>query len=503
MNMQHILKMKRNETIIEPQDIESNRDEFSKNSRFHRKYFVNLKKYVFESLKKKYSSSYMFKLYKKEDLKTMKNYNEIPTLFQYYKIVKLINKDKCHYLTIFNENNIFDDEKEYLISFFTKSQSIIILHYNAGNALTYLPSYNLFGSKIYFYLGTYLNKIKKINEEIFKKELGIKTNKIKNVNINKNNLNTNLNFLDSLLENLDDSSDYTNEIEYSKYYNNKNNRKDSIKSIKNLIDKIQTIEDDKKNIKPTHKKQITSKIEPIIIPEDSSSKVRKKKKSKRSNTQKYNKDKHFIFGKTPKTTKRGSVNYVNFAYKKNLINYDIQNNEFKENSIKSMTESSFNIDNFFEEKKLFKTTLNFLFDKQKKQKQFSHKQRMLNEVIKEFNQNKLKESYKYNNTENNSFKRSFKSNIPMTNMLKNNIIKMSLVNKNKNFKIYDSEELKGINDFMENERQTKILTTTQNLIKNINKKLIMEKEKLKNSFTIDKIIKNMNIYGNDIIFKNK
>jgi hypothetical protein len=80
---------------------------------------------------------------------------------------------------------------------------------------------------------------------------------------------------------------------------------------------------------------------------------------------------------------------------------------------------------------------------------------------------------------------------------------MSLVNKNKNFKIYDSEELKGINDFMENERQIKILNTTQNLLKNINKKMILEKEKLKNSFTIDKIIKNMNIYGNDIIFKNK
>jgi hypothetical protein len=56
---------------------------------------------------------------------------------------------------------------------------------------------------------------------------------------------------------------------------------------------------------------------------------------------------------------------------------------------------------------------------------------------------------------------------------------------------------------MENERQTKILTTTQNLLKNINKKLIMEKEKLKNSFTIDKIIKNMDIYGDNIIFKNK
>ena len=52
MNKPHILKMKRNETIIEPQEIDSNRDEYSKVSRFHRKYFVNLKKNVFESLKK-------------------------------------------------------------------------------------------------------------------------------------------------------------------------------------------------------------------------------------------------------------------------------------------------------------------------------------------------------------------------------------------------------------------------------------------------------------------
>ena len=128
---------------------------------------------------------------------------------------------------------------------------------------------------------------------------------------------------------------------------------------------------------------------------------------------------------------------------------------------------------------------------------------MLNEAIKIFNQNKLNDSYKYKTTDNNSLKSSIKKSIPISNMFKNNMIKMSLVNKNKNFKIYDSEELKGINDFMENERQTKILTTTQNLLKNINKKLIMEKEKLKNSFTIDKIIKNMDIYGDNIIFKNK
>ena len=502
MNSQHILRTKRNKTIFDPKTIDLNKDDYINSPRYRRKHYVNLKKNVFQSLKNKYSSSYMFKLYKQEELKLMKDYSEIPTLFQYYKIVKLINKDKCHYLTIFNENNIFDDEKEYLISFFTKTQSKIILHYNAGNVLKYLPSYNLFGSKIYFYLETYLNKIKKTNEELFNRELGIITKKKNNVKIN-NNLNTKTNFLESLLENLDDSSEYTNEIENIEYYNNKINRKDSIKSIQNLLDKIQTIEDDKEKIKPTHKKELTIKIDPIIVNQDSSSNVKKKKKSKRSNTQKYNKDKHFIFGKTPKTTtKRGSVNYVNFAYKKNLISYDI-NNDFKEDTIKTSSENSFNIDNFFEEKKLFKTTLNFLFDKQKKQKQFSHKQKMLNEAIKIFNQNKLNDSYKYKTTDNNSLKSSIKKSIPISNMFKNNMIKMSLVNKNKNFKIYDSEELKGINDFMENERQIKILNTTQNLLKNINKKMILEKEKLKNSFTIDKIIKNMDIYGNQIIFNNK
>ena len=93
-----------------------------------RKLFINFQKKAIKLLQNKYSNPYIYKSISKEDLMTIKK-ESIPTLFGYYKILKLCNNIPCHYTSIFKDITIFSNTlTEYIPFFFLLQNHIYLLN---------------------------------------------------------------------------------------------------------------------------------------------------------------------------------------------------------------------------------------------------------------------------------------------------------------------------------------------------------------------------------------
>ena len=219
-----------------------------------RKLFINFQKKAIKLLQNKYSNPYIYKSISKEDLMTIKK-ESIPTLFGYYKILKLCNNIPCHYTSIFKDITIFSNTlTEYIPFFFSSPESHLFIKYSIYNVCYFLTNNFPTGIQIINILSKYRNKINFINKKNLNKALGI--NDIKKeplINLNDFNDDNLENFLYSLYKEQNNNSKLKDN-ENKKQVNKIRNLNDSISSIEHLIQNINEIEEKKKKNEEKKKK---------------------------------------------------------------------------------------------------------------------------------------------------------------------------------------------------------------------------------------------------------
>jgi len=398
-----------------------------------RKLFINFQKKAIKLLQNKYSNPYIYKSISKEDLMTIKK-ESIPTLFGYYKILKLCNNIPCHYTSIFKDITIFSNTlTEYIPFFFSSPESHLFIKYSIYNVCYFLTNNFPTGIQIINILSKYRNKINFINKKNLNKALGI--NDIKKeplINLNDFNDDNLENFLYSLYKEQNNNSKLKDN-ENKKQVNKIRNLNDSISSIEHLIQNINEIEEKKKKNEEKKKKL-------IIIKDD-------RRKSIIDEFKKGQITKKFVKLKTFKYSKR--------SLKVNLDTNRNANEEEEEDS----EEQNIN---------KFKSTFDFITNIREKKKYEKSKTQIIKDCI-GLMKNKKK---------------------------KNPIINYPNKIMEGHYKIF-SETIIGLNDVFENERQLFLVNKTTNLLNKVKKRKEQDDRKLKKKWDINSLINYPNIYYNE------
>ena len=401
-----------------------------------RRLFINFERKAFTLFQKKYSNPYIYKAVPEEDLMTIKN-ESVPTLFGYYKILKLCNNIPCHYTSIFKDITIFSNTfTEYIQFFFSLSESNLFIKYTIYNVCYYLSNNFPSGNQINKILSLYRNKISTINKNNLKKALGIK-------DIKKEPVKKLDEFIDEPLENLllslykeqskNNSKINDDNIKNKNKGDKRGNLNDSISSIEHLIQNIKGIE--------TQKKIQEKKKKLILIDEKNNRRksiIHDFKESKIS--------KKFVRLRTLKLSKR--------SLKVNL------NTNRDENEEEESEEQNFNIK--------FKSTFDFITNIREKKKYEQSKTQIIKDCI---------------------------------GLMKNKKKKKLIINYPEkimqgHYKIF-SENIIGVNDVFENERQLFLANRTNNLLRKVKKKKEQDEKRIKKKWEVNSLISYPNIYYNE------
>ena len=234
--------------------------------------FVKFKRLAFTKIAHSYFHPYMLFLYKKEQLKEMKE-SSLPTYYEYNQIDILVHNKQCHYNSLFKEISLLTNPNEYLYKFFHRKEIPILLAISVEVELYYLPNVFPNGHIILIYLENYTKKVRSINKKRSSEKNEIlnslkSSQKINDTELTKkeefdeNNLlsnQSNSNLLKSLIETKMNANNITTDYNYNETINrgitNKNNDRDSsVYSIEGLVDCIKKLEEDREAIKPVRRK---------------------------------------------------------------------------------------------------------------------------------------------------------------------------------------------------------------------------------------------------------
>ncbi len=401
-------------------------------------YFIKIRKKIYKKVFTKYSNPYITVPLGNQDNK-MEN-EDLSTYYDFYKINQLINKCKCRLYLNFIEVNLLYNPNEILIQFFERLISVLLLKYNIYNNCYFYPNYLSFDSDIQNHLFSYINKIKKINEQIINQAIGSNN---KDESIKKGHQFGYSNILDSMIsnDNISERKDYHLESKHNENHNVlKKNKKNSINEIEDLVIKLTDIEIEK---------EINDK------------KKREKELLKRKEEEEYLRRN---FKETQKEIK--GLNIDKKYTQKHLNSSLLQ--QIRRNSARQQVLEQKKRNSIAEMKSKFKNTVDFIGAKIHKEKKTLKKKNIIDQLI------EITKSEK-NSHEINYYKR-----------LKNGYIKNV------------PESMIGINDFIENDKIKYTLENTHSYLRKISKNIDNDVNKMKKSYTLKKFIKfpNIYLYGN-------
>lgn len=433
------------------------------------KQFIQFKKYAFNKIAHSYSNPYMSFLYKKEQLKEMRE-SSIPTYYEYNQIDILIHNKQCHYNSLFKEVSLLINPNEYLYKFFQRKETPILLAISVEVELTYLPNLLPNGSIILLYLETYIKKVRSINkrrtsekDEILNslrtsQKVGDSNNTetTRKEEFYENDLLTNQSnshFLKSIIETKMTANNITTDYNNNETTNRgitykKNDRDSSVYSIEGLVDHIKKLEEDREAIKPVRRqadKILIDSKRPSVLMTSMQNNYPTKKKKEVINT---------LYHKTKKSSK--SV-LPPFEFKSNLAS-----------------------------KKKFKTIGEFIEGQQEKEKTIFNKRKAWKTVIDLFHK---KEDVTL-------------SSVHSTINIKNTVLHKSifcksnkLIPKSKSSaRSLSSGDISSMNLY-EYQSDLNVSLKTQLLLNKVRKTMKFEKKKLQKSSTLEKIIKCPFIYS--------
>lgn len=236
--------------------------------------FIQFKRFAFTKISHSYSHPYMLFLYKKEQIKEMKE-SSLPTYYEYNQIDILVHNKQCHYNSLFKEISLLINPNEYLYKFFHRKEIPILLAISVEVELYYFPNVFPNGHIILMYLENYTKKVRSINKKRSSEKNEIlnslrTSQKINDTNnsertkkeeFDENNLlsnQSNSNLLKSIIDTKMTANNITtdynnNDTIYRGITNKKNDRDSSVYSIEGLVDCIKKLEEDREAIKPVRR----------------------------------------------------------------------------------------------------------------------------------------------------------------------------------------------------------------------------------------------------------
>ena len=410
-----------------------------KTNKYHKSYFLKLRKKIYEmTIRKKYGNPYIIKEIPKDNNEIIEK-EEIPKYYDLYKINKLINKVKCRLYSNYIDIKLFFSPNEYLNDFYNKFLSNVLIKYNIYNICTFNPNYFPLEEDFQSHLFLYLSKIKSINEKKIKGALGQKEEKKQTFKI-FNNPYEYSNILKSMIQEETPSENHSNYLELNLNVNQekkkkKKNENNEINDMQNIIVKISKIEIEKAKKEKEKREQ-----------------ERKKKREEEKLLRKK-------FKETQKEIKRQKIKKLESEQSPSSILLKT----FRRKSTIQIYSKKKNIQ--LEIKPKFKQTIDFIGGKREKEKLQMKKHYLIEKMV-----------------EVSKFK---KKNISGINYLKK-------IQSGSYKNIPDS--LIGINDFSESQKNISVLKDTQKYLKKVHSTLSNERNHMRKSYTLKKIIKCPNIY---------
>ena len=409
-----------------------------KTNKPNKSFFMKLRKKIYErTIRKKYGDPYIKILIPKDEIIEKE---QIPKYIDLYKTNKLITKYRCRLYSLYIDINLYFSSNEYLIDFFKRLLSNILIKYNIYNNCNFYPNYFPLEKNLKSLLSLYISKIKRINKKKIKEALGEKEEK-NNDSKSFHSINDNSNFLQSLIENELTSEKYSNYLETNINLNKENKKlKDNeINEIENFIERISKIEFEKEK-KEKEKREIE----------------RRKKREKEKLLRKK-------FKETQKEIKRSRMKKIVTVVQQDSIL--LKNLRRRSSTVQSQTYDN-NIEIDIQPK--FKQIIDFIGGKKEKEKLEFKKDYVLEKLV-EISKNKKKYICGVNYLK--KVKNGYYKDIP--------------------------DSFIGINDFSENQKNLNALKDTQKYLKKVSNTISHENDYMRKSFTLKKIIKCPNIYTLD------